>query len=111
MTQGFLDAVTQWENSAGLCMSPNCPIRKRHNPGRYLHKGKRNHRDPAFGSCDPPPEIWAALDRSRAGKGNAIDVRLVDNFRRAHVLRSHGIFGPSRVVGHQWQFMTDSSIP
>ena len=46
MTQGCFCAVTQWENFAGLCMSPNCPIRNDHSPGRYLHKGKRNYRDP-----------------------------------------------------------------
>ena len=109
--QSFLDNLEEWEHSPTKCASPECPIKFEHKMGRYLHCGKRNQREPAFGSCNPPPEVWAALDRKRAGKGEATDDQLIDGFRKAHVFQGHGFLRQGRASQRQWRYQADKSMP
>ena len=88
--QDFLKKLDEWEHSTTRCTSQKCPIKIEHKSGRYLHCGKRNQREPAFGSCNPPPEVWAAFDRNRAGNGEATDDQVIGGFREAHVYQGHG---------------------
>ena len=103
-SQSFLGNLEEWEHSPTNCTSPECPIELEHKMGRYLHRGKRNHREPAFGSCNPPPEVWAALDRKRAGNGKATDDQLIDGFRKAHVFQRHGFLRQGRPSQRQWRY-------
>jgi len=110
MTQEFLDKLDAWEHSRTPCESPACPIKPAHSQGRYLHNGKRNRRSPVFGSCNPPPEVWAAYDRKRAGNGTTEDLQLVDGFREYHVFQSHGSFGTGRPGRCQWRYLNQKSV-
>ena len=102
-SQSFLDNLEEWEHSSTKCTFPECPIKFEHKMGRYLHRCMRNHREPAFGSCNPPPEIWAALDRKRAGDGKATEDQLIDGFRKAHVFQGHGFLRQGRPSQRQWR--------
>ena len=103
ISQSFLDHLEEWEHSQTKCTCPGCPIQFEHKMGRYLHCGKRNSREPAFGSCNPPPEVWAALDRKRAGNGKATDDQLIGGFRTAHVFQGHGFLRQGRPSQRQWR--------
>ena len=103
-SQIFLGNLEEWEYSPINCTSPDCPIKSEHKMGRYLHRGKRNHRELAFDSCNPPPVVWAALDRKRAGNGDATDDKLIDVFRKTHVFQGHGFLRQGRPSQRQWRY-------
>ncbi len=69
------------------CTSGFCPIKPLHNVGIYYHRGQpppSNHAHSLFGYSNPPPEIWAALDRFRNGPATAADLRLMADFVECH---------------------------
>jgi len=93
--QDFFRKLEAWECSTRSCKSETCPITQPHNEGRYLHKGHRSSRNPTFGSCNPPPEVWAAYHRVKAGNFTSDDKQLVKGFTEHHVFQSHGKFAHS----------------
>lgn len=103
MTQTFFDKLEAWEHSVTPCDSPACPVKLAHSQGRYLHNGKHNRHGPVFGSCNPPPDVWQAYDRTRAGNGTAEDMQLVESFREYHVFQGHARFGNGRPGRCQWR--------
>lgn len=57
-----------------FCSTPSCPVGGLHFKGMYIHGYQLNPRfDSEFGYSNPPPEIWAALDRQRSGDDRAED--------------------------------------
>lgn len=70
------------------CIARVCPIKKLHNVGLYLHKGQpppSTNANSVFGLSNPPPEIWAALDRFRNGPATAEDLMLMASFVECHL--------------------------
>ena len=104
MSQSFLEKLGEWEHSTTKCTSAECSITISHNTGRYLHRGKHSTRGPIFGGCNPPPEVWAALDRKKAGRGEVADDRIIDGFRAAHVFQGHGLLNQAGSKPRQWRY-------
>lgn len=79
------------------CTSPLCPIKHPHFRGRYLHQGKFADQQPwpnsneggswnkIWGSNNPPPEIWLAYFRYRAGIGSKENDTLIEDFTASHM--------------------------
>lgn len=79
------------------CTSPLCPIKHPHLRGRYLHQGEFADQQPwpnsneggswnkIWGSNNPPPEIWLAYFRYRAGIGSMENDMLVEDFTVSHM--------------------------
>lgn len=94
--QNFFRKLEIWESTTKVCKSKTCPITTPHTEGRYHHNGQRSIRNPTFGSCNPPPQVWAAYHRIKAGNFTTCDKQLVDQFRTHHVFQSHGNFAASK---------------
>ena len=74
------------ETSALLvCDSEDCPIRERHKPGPYYHKGKALEAEhETWGESNPPPFIWKALDKYQKGRASAAEIQAVVTFQELH---------------------------
>ena len=65
----FEDEVKAWmECPHPTCHSPICPIKEPHGAGRYLYHDELGFENKFFGTCNPPPLIWAAFWRVREEK-------------------------------------------
>ena len=65
----FEDEVKAWmECPHPTCQTPFCPIKEPHSAGRYLYLDQPSFHNNFFGTCNPPPLIWAAFWRVRDEK-------------------------------------------
>lgn len=123
ITRRYFEERAAWLNSSTICKESNCPlsgihihsslpcnsadcpIKHPHKRGRYLHEGKFARQQPwpnsneggpwngTWGSNNPPPEIWLAYFRQRAGLATSEDVAVIHNFVARHMfidLTGHG---------------------
>ena len=83
----FEDEVKAWmECPHPTCCSPFCPIKEPHGAGRYLYQDQLGYHHKFFGTCNPPPLIWAAYWRvkDRKKEGCSRDYERVAAFIEIH---------------------------
>ncbi|KAL8924115.1 MAG: hypothetical protein Q9208_004252 [Pyrenodesmia sp. 3 TL-2023] len=78
------------------CVDPICPIVGEHSQGKYLHNGEPPRiLSVAFGHSNPPPEIWAALERAAGANHHGLRASNADRWTVLHFQKLHvsGVVG------------------